>query len=127
MEPTATQTGTGIGMFVFIELALAVFMIATLWKIFAKAGKPGWACLIPIYNLIVMLEIAGKPVWWFLLFFIPVVNLVIMILVLAGLATNFGKGGGFVVGLILLPIIFYPILAFGGAQYRIPAPPAIPA
>ena len=114
-------------MFVFIELALAVFMIATLWKIFAKAGKPGWACLIPIYNLIVMLEIAGKPVWWFLLFFIPVVNLVIMILVLAGLATNFGKGGGFVVGLILLPIIFYPILAFGGAQYRIPAPPAIPA
>lgn len=127
MEPTATQTGTGIGMFVFIELALVVFMIATLWKIFAKAGKPGWACLIPIYNLIVMLEIAGKPVWWFLLFFIPVVNLVIMILVLAGLATNFGKGGGFVVGLILLPIIFYPILAFGGAQYRIPAPPAIPA
>ena len=127
MEPTATQTGTGIGMFVFIELALVVFMIATLWKIFTKAGKPGWACLIPIYNLIVMLEIAGKPVWWFLLFFIPVVNLVIMILVLAGLATNFGKGGGFVVGLILLPIIFYPILAFGGAQYRIPAPPAIPA
>jgi hypothetical protein len=125
MESTATQTGTGVGVFLIIELALIILMIVTMWKIFTKAGKPGWASLIPIYNIFVMLDIAGKPGWWFLLFLIPIVNLVIMILVLVSLATNFGKGGGFVAGLIFLPIIFYPILAFGSAQYK-PVPPAAP-
>ena len=72
-----------------------------------------------------MLDIAGKPAWWFLLLLIPFVNIVILILVLAGLAANFGKGGGFVAGLIFLPIIFYPILAFGSAQYKA-LPPATP-
>jgi hypothetical protein len=126
MEPTATQAGAGMGLFMIVYLALIVFLIVTMWKIFTKAGKPGWASLIPFYNIFVMLDIAGKPGWWFLLFFIPVVNLVIGILVMVGLATNFGKGGGFVAGLILLPIIFYPILAFGSAQYK-PVPPAIAA
>ena len=124
MEPTATQAGAGIGMFLFVELALILFMVATMWKLFTKAGKPGWACLIPFYNISVLLGIAGKPGWWLLLFFIPAVNFVIAILMLAGLATNFGKGGGFVVGLILLPIVFYPILAFGSAQYQ-KAPQAV--
>jgi ABC-type transport system involved in cytochrome c biogenesis permease component len=66
----------------------------------------------------VLLKVAGKPGWWVLLFFIPIVNLVIAIIAMIGVAQNFGKGGGFVVGLILLPIIFYPVLAFGSAQYR---------
>ena len=92
-----------------------------MWKIFTKAGKPGWASIIPIYNVFVMLDIAGKPAWWFLLFLIPFVNFIVGILVIAGIATNFGKGGGFVVGMILLPIVFYPILAFGSAQYSKPA------
>ena len=127
MEPTAAQAGAGAGIFLFIQLAIAIFFIVTMWKIFTKAGKPGWACLIPIYNLFVMLDIAGKPAWWFLLFLIPFVNFVVAILVIASLAANFGKGGGFVVGMILLPIIFYPILAFGSAQYRAPAPPSVPA
>ncbi len=108
-----------------IYLALIVFMIVTMWKIFTKAGKPGWACLVPIYNIIVMLEIAGKPGWWFLLFFIPFVNFIIMILVMIGIAEHFGKGGGYVVGMIFLPIVFYPILAFGNAQYQAPAPVAV--
>jgi hypothetical protein len=125
MEPTASQAGAGAGLFLFIQLALIVFIVVTMWKIFTKAGKPGWACIIPIYNIFVLLDIAGKPAWWFILFLIPVVNLIVMILVLAGLAANFGKGGGFVVGLIFLPIIFYPILAFGSAQYKV-APPANP-
>lgn len=124
METTTTQAGAGLGMFFIIELALILFMVVTMWKIFTKAGKPGWACLIPFYNIVVLLNIAGKPGWWLLLFFIPVVNFVIGILMLAGLAANFGKGGGFVVGLIFLPIIFYPILAFGSAQYKVPAPAA---
>lgn len=120
MEPTATQAGAGLGLFAIVYLGLIVFLIATMWKIFTKAGKPGWASIIPIYNLFVMLDIAGKPGWWFLLMLIPFVNLVIMILVIAGIAANFGKGGGFVVGMILLPIVFYPILAFGSAQYQAP-------
>jgi hypothetical protein len=127
MEPTTTQTGAGLGLFFVVELALIVFLIVTMWKIFTKAGKPGWASIIPIYNIFVMLDIAGKPGWWFLLFLIPFVNIVVGILVIASLACNFGKGGGFVVGMILLPIIFYPILAFGSAQYRAPAPKTIAA
>ena len=121
MEPTTTQAGAGLGAIGILYLALIVFLIVTMWKIFTKAGKPGWASLIPIYNVFVMLDIAGKPAWWFILFLIPFVNLIVSILVIAGIAANFGKGGGFVVGMILLPIVFYPILAFGSAQYSKPA------
>lgn len=103
---------------IIIGLLFGVFMIICLWKIFTKAGQPGWASLIPLYNTYIMLKIAGKPGWWLLLLFIPFVNFVIMILAMIGLANNFGKGGGFAVGLIFLGIIFFPILAFGSAQYR---------
>jgi len=105
-------------LFIVIQLALIVFFVAVMWKIFAKAGEPGWACLIPIYNTCVMLKIAGKPMWWFFLLLIPLVNIVIAILAAIGLANKFGKGGGFAVGLIFLPFIFYPILAFGDAEYQ---------
>jgi len=108
----------GGGIMMIIWLALAVFMIITLWKLFSKAGQPGWAAIIPIFNTYIMLKVAGKPGWWLLLLFIPLVNFVIMILAMVGIAQNFGKGGGFAVGLIFLPIIFYPILAFGSAQYQ---------
>ena len=99
-------------------LAFVVFMIVARWKIFTKAGEPGWACLVPIYDTCVFLKIAGKPMWWVLLLFVPIVNIVIAILAVIGLANKFGKGGGFAVGLIFLPIIFYPILAFGDAEYQ---------
>lgn len=105
-------------LFLLIELVIIVFMVATMWKIFTKAGEPGWACLVPIYNACVMFKIAGKPMWWILLCLIPIVNIIIAILAAIGLANKFGKGGGFAVGLILLPIIFYPILAFGDAEYQ---------
>ena len=117
-----TTTGGGLfmlsGTFMFVWLAIVVFMIASIWKVFTKAGQPGWASIIPIYNVYIMLKIADKPGWWLLLFFIPVVNLIIAILTAVGIANNFGKGGGFVVGMILLPIVFYPILAFGSAEYK---------
>ena len=93
-------------------------MAAAHWKMFAKAGRPGWASLIPIYNTYVILRIAEKPGWWLILLFIPLVNLVVWILALAGLAANFGKKDGFVVGLLLLPIVFMPILGFGAAVYK---------
>lgn len=102
-----------------IYIALVVFLVVTMWKIFTKAGEAGWACLVPIYSTCVFLKIAGKPMWWvLLLLFVPVVNIVIAILAVIGMANKFGKGGGFAVGLIFLPIIFYPILAFGDAEYQ---------
>jgi Family of unknown function (DUF5684) len=101
-----------------IELAIIVAIIAGIWKVFVKAGKPGWAAIIPIYNVIVLLEIAGKPLWWIILFFIPLVNIIMAILVSIAVARKFGKSDGFGVGLALLGFIFYPILGFGDAQYQ---------
>ena len=104
-----------------IGLAFGIFMLVAMWKIFTKAGKPGWAAIIPFYNIWVMLEMVGRPGWWLLLFFIPGVNVVMAIIVMVDLAKSFGKSGGFVFGLILLPYIFFPILGFGKAQYVGPA------
>ncbi len=112
--------GAGLfaGGFFIIWLAIFIVMVAAMWKIFTKAGKPGWAAIIPIYNLVVLLEITGKPLWWLILFLIPFVNFVAMILVTVALAEKFGKGVGFAIGLLLLPIVFYPILGFGEARYQ---------
>lgn len=109
---------SGGGIVLLVQLALIVLMIASMWKVFDKAGKPGWAAIVPIYNLVVLLQIIDKPVWWIILFLIPLVNLIMMIVCTVALAGKFGKGGGFAVGLILLPFIFYPMLAFGDAQYQ---------
>ncbi len=100
-------------------LALAVFLaiVKVMWQIYFKAGKPGWASIIPIYNMIVLLEIVDKPVWWILLFFVPIVNFVIAVIVCVELAKVFGKGAGFGIGLFFLGIIFFPILGFSDAKY----------
>lgn len=111
---------TGIVIYVIVVLAVAVFMLAAMWRVFSKAGQPGWAIFIPIYNAIVLLRVAGKPWWWLFLYLIPIVDIVVAIMVYAGVATNFGKGAGFTLGLIFLPYIFYPILGFGGAVYQGP-------
>ena len=116
------EGGIGIVGWLFY-IAVIAFLLVTLWKVYVKAGKPGWASLIPFYNLLVMLEIVGKPWWYLLLMFIPIVNIVISIMVTLDMAKVFGKGSGFAVGLIFLPFIFYPILAFGDAKYQgVPAP-----
>lgn len=116
MNDTPSAAMGGTTMIIFLGIALVV--IAGLWKTFTKAGKPGWAAIVPIYNLIVMLDIAGKPLWWIILFLIPLVNLIIAILVSIAIAEKFGKGAGFGIGLAFLGIIFYPILGFGDATYR---------
>ena len=108
--------GLSAGTFI-IYLIVGIILIASLWKIFLKANKPGWAAIIPIYNVLVELEIIGKPWWWFLLMLIPVVNIIIAIMVTYYLAKCFGKDAAFTVGLVLLPFIFFPILAFGNAEY----------
>ncbi len=108
-----------IGLIVLVVyLAIIVAIIAGIWKVFTKAGKPGWAAIVPIYNLIVLLEIAGKPLWWIILMLIPLVNLVVAIIVGIEIAKKFGKGAGFGIGLTFLGFIFYPILGFGDAQYE---------
>jgi hypothetical protein len=115
--PSALGAGLGIGFMIF-WLALALLMVASLWKVFVKAGEPGWAAIVPIYNVFVLLKIAGKPAWWIVLMLIPVVNFIVIVIVSIALAERFGKGAGFGVGLGLLGFIFYPILGFGDSQYR---------
>ena len=112
----AAAVGGGIGA--IIGVVIAVIMIAAMWKLFTKAGEPGWAEIIPIYNTIVLLKIAGRPLWWILLLLIPFVNIIVFILVCIDLARKFGKGTGYGIGLALLGIIFVPLLAFGDAQYN---------
>ena len=108
--------GAGIVILVIFAI-IALIMLISWWKIFTKAGQPGWAILVPIYNYIVMLKVAGKPWWWFFLLCIPIVNIVILIMMFHGISTGFGKGAGFTAGLIFLGIIFVPILGFGIAKY----------
>jgi hypothetical protein len=113
-----------MGGFLFLiifYIAIIVLLIVAQWKIYEKAGKPGWACIIPFYNTIVMLEIVGKPWWWLLLMFIPFVNIIFIIWMMNLLSKSFGKDEGFTVGLILLSIVFIPILGFGSAKYIGPA------
>lgn len=102
---------------VIIYLAIVVFVIAAYWKVYEKAGQPGWACIIPIYNIIVLLDIVKKPWWWLLLMLIPFVNIVIAIMVMHRLSRSFGHDAGFTIGLILLSFVFIPILGFGKSEY----------
>jgi len=103
---------------VVIYLAIIIFMIVAEWKLFEKAGQPGWAILVPIYSTIVFLKIVQRPIAWIFLFFIPLVNFIIAIIMMLDLAKVYGKDSGFGIGLIFLPIIFIPILAFGDTQYQ---------
>lgn len=117
-EAAATAVaGIGAGFIFFCLFMVALYVVA-IWKIFTKAGKPGWASLVPIYNIIVLLEICDKPLWWFLLLLIPLVNVIFAILLYVALAEAFGKGVGFAIGLLLLGFVFFPVLAFSDAQYR---------
>ena len=103
-----------MGLFFWIlPMALGILKIVSLWKIFKKAGKPGWASIVPIYNIYIMCEIAEKEWWYILLLCVPFVNIYAIIVLYNGMAKKFGKGGGFVVGMILLPVVFFPMLAFG--------------
>ena len=102
-----------------IGLVFVVFVIAAMWKVFSKAGRPGWAAIIPIYNVYVLCKVAGRPGWWTVLWFVPLVNIVISIIVSIDVAKAFGKGGAFGFFLLwLLGIIGFPILGFGSATYR---------
>lgn len=121
MDPVEALYGAlaaaGIGA-IIIYLIILVLLIVSYWMIFEKAGKPGWASIIPIYNAVVLLQVAKKPVWWIILLLIPFVNLIVYIVLLNAISKVFGKGGGFTVGLFFLPFIFFPILGLGSAKYQ---------
>src|SRR5438093_7825645 len=104
-----------------VGLLIALFLIVAMWKVFTKAGQPGWASIIPIYNLYVWCKIVGRPWWWILLMLIPFVNFIVGIILCIDMAKSFGKGAGFGIGLALLGVIFIPILGFGSAQYQGPS------
>lgn len=101
-----------------IQLVLAIFYLVCMWKIYEKADYPGFAAIIPIYNIYVMFKIAGMSGWMLLTLIIPIVNIVVLIIMYVRFAQAFGKGGGFAVGLILLSFIFIPILAFDDSIYE---------
>lgn len=115
----ASASGLVGGMLIFmmiiwiISIAFSVFMIISMWKVFKKLGKPGWAAIVPFYNVYVLCcEIAEKQWWYILLLCVPIANLYAMYVIYDVIAKKFGKDTGFTIGMIFLPIIFFPILAF---------------
>ena len=120
-EPGTSSAGGGSPVPGIIGLLVGLLIIVAMWKVFTKAGQPGWASIIPIYNLYIWCKIVGRPWWWILLMLIPFVNFIILIILCIDTAKSFGKGAGFGIGLALLGVIFWPILGFGSAQYQGPA------
>ena len=118
-QTAAPQAASPLSM--IISLAIAVLIIVAMWKVFTKAGQPGWASIIPIYNLYVLCKIAGRPWWWLLLVLIPFVNVIVLIILCIDVSKSFGNGIGFGLGMAFLGFIFWPILGFGSAQYQGPS------
>ena len=114
----AASSSGGSAVGAIIGIIVAILYVAAYWRIFEKAGQPGWAAIIPIYNLIVLLRIIDRPWWWILLLLIPLVNVVIYFIVYNDLSKAFGHGLGFTLGLFFLNIIFALILGFGDSQYQ---------
>jgi hypothetical protein len=128
MSTMLASSGPAIGILVIVYIVVIVFEIAALWKVFVKAGEPGWAAIIPIYNIYILLKVIGRPWWWLLLFLIGIipfvgwiVDVVLGIIIGQDLAKSFSKSTGFGVGLWILSFIFIPILGFGQAQYAGPS------
>ncbi len=117
--------GAGTGLVFLISLIVLVWFviaIAGLWKMFQKAGKPGWGAIVPFYNLYLLIEIVGRPGWWFVLLFVPGVNLIIEIILAMDLAKSFGKSGLWgIIFFLLLGGLGYILLGFGSAEYVGPA------
>ncbi|MFA7405715.1 MAG: DUF5684 domain-containing protein [Pelobacteraceae bacterium] len=115
--PMPQQGGFPI-ILLLVTLAVCILIIAGQWIVFQKAGQAGWKCLIPFYNMYVMMEISGKPGWWMFLLLVPLVGIVIYLFAMLSLAKKFGRSELFGVGLVFLPMIFFPVLAFGGSEYE---------
>ena len=109
MQP---QSGAPLVILMIISLLLSILLIVSMWKIYKKAGKPGWAAIVPVYNIIVLLEIAELPLWYIALFLVPFANIYAMFKIYIELAHKFGKSTGFGVASVFFSVICFPILAF---------------
>lgn len=121
-QEAANAMGAACGaimvLIMLVSVIAALIGIIGMWKTFSKAGQPGWAAIIPIYNVLVMLNIAGKPWWFLILYFVPIANLIVTVLTFHGIALAFGRGIGTTLGLIFLGPVFWLILGFGSAEYQ---------
>ena len=130
--PATSAASAGANTLIFLigsvlVLALMLSTFVALWKVYTKAGQPGWASLIPFYNTYVMLKIVGRPGWWLLLLFIPIINIIFTVIVVLDLAKVFGKSAIFgIFGLLIFTYIGFMMLAFGKAQYQAPGGAALP-
>lgn len=115
--PIAILAEGGGAIVGLIQLLVMVLVIVSLWKVFVKAGQPGWAAIIPIYNVYVWLQIVNRPVWWLLLLLVPIVNIVVFCVLTIDLAKAFGQTMVFGICMIFFGFVCYPVLAFGDAQY----------
>jgi hypothetical protein len=112
-----------IGGAVFlIFIVVILFYVVASWRLYSKAGVPGWGVLIPIYNIYLWCKIAGRPGWWILLLFVPVVNIIVQLILCLDVAKSFGRSGAFGAGIWLLGFIFVPILGYGSSRYVGPSP-----
>jgi hypothetical protein len=116
-EAGAAVAGAFFLVMLLVSLLIAVATIAGMWKTFSKAGEPGWAAIIPIYNVYVMTQIGDNEWWWLLLLLVPIVNLYAQYKIFKGVSEAFGQGLGITLGLFFLPFVFFPILGFGDFEY----------
>lgn len=116
-DATAAAIAAGSIVYSLIVLAIAVVALVGLWKVFQKAGKPGWGAIVPFYNLYCLFEMSFGTGWLFLLMLVPCVGQIMLIIMWVKLAVAFDKGVGFGIGILFLPFIFLPMLGFGDAQY----------
>jgi hypothetical protein len=121
MGAAGAASGTGMNIvLLLLLLGVIAFMIVAMWRVFEKAGQPGWTALIPIYNTYILLKIASRPGWWLLLLFIPFVNFIVSLVVHYDVAKAFGRGMGYMLLLAFVPIIGWPLLAWGDVKYKKP-------
>jgi hypothetical protein len=127
MFGSAAAAGSAVAFLILflVVIALIIFYVAAFWRILDKAGVPGWGAIIPIYNIYLWCKVVGRPGWWVVLLFIPVVSVIVMLILSLDLAKAFAKTTGFGIGLWILSVIFVPILGYGSSTYVGPNPTAL--
>jgi hypothetical protein len=122
MQVIGAASSSGTGVLVIVYVVVVVLEVIAGWKVFVKAGQPGWGIFIPLYNIYLICKIAGRPGWYLIFLLIPLVNIIFSLLLAIDIAKAFSKSGGFGFGLWILDFVFVPILGFGSAQYIAPVP-----
>ncbi|GAA3799685.1 hypothetical protein CSO01_15460 [Cellulomonas soli] len=119
----ATVDGGGAVVWLVVMLVWAVLILIAGWKLYVKAGESGWVAIVPVLNTFGLLKIVKRPLWWFLMLLIPIVNVVVLVIVLSDLSKAFGRGVGMTLLLLFLTPIGYLVLGFGQAQYQLQKEP----